>query len=1250
MKKTNNLIFTRALTLVLCVIMMVGTLASCFGNVDSNKDPSASNPPSVDVDTGKNPVEDPEEDPKDDPKDDPVEDLVDPDQIFAAVTEISQSALIYGMLAKNITIGEADGVGAIIPASVKIEKGITTLSLSIKNIETGSEIVLGAGESAKSLDVHVNGVAKDNKIPMIVNLGAILEAGLDATELKLYHTENGTPVLMTRVDSTSDFAIHNQYTYNAETGEVSIYVASFSVFSAVQTTADIWDGTSDTTWYNENDTEFTIENAAQFVGFRNLVDAGNTFAGKTVTLGIDIDLADIPFDPIGFGYWNESKVDAESGVDSNTVFMGTFDGAGHTVYNLYENCWELDPDKTNYSTYTYSTAGAGLFASIKNATIKNLAVSGAEIVFECVDMGIIVGYAQGTCHFENIVVTDSNIANYNRYTGGVVGEVSYGPYGIDTSLGYSHTFKNVTVDSTVKVSGLWGSFGCGMGGVIGGKWGDATVKMENVISAAEMDVYNDVVSAYQWYAFRGCGMLIGHTEEPYSDGRHSGNATASFLTCENVKVYYGDWVNYHYYEFENQDNATGRNYPWVRAEAGEYCDAFSNIRYGVPTHDGVKVSDLTEEELKAIATDYTPIVFDQLYGADRGMYGTATHEGVTVFSKNTKTIYINNNLNWTNLKLDYWFVNGTDRWSTIVDPIVLTEENGVYRIDLPAHAHGFKIVADNENETDEIILSTLTDGQDYYLGCEHDYSAWSSIDETGHKRTCSICGAVEIAEHNWNDGVITLNPTCTKDGQKLFTCAVCNDTYYEVIDATGHEWIIDDESGINKCSTCGKYDLETDYTFHFTPSTTTSVEANYEDGTNSIFAEHVTVDGVAVTKFTVAAGTLANTGVGLKTTNTTAPVFAQAGYPTVFPALKGVVIPVTLHITNTGSNSISIHYAIVNSNGEMGKVDVTVEPGETKDVSFNYDARVNDSGNNHIIALNEDVTNEASFTIWGEIDVTEAFNVTGVTVLNEDSTHNTKFTVGDTFSSEGLILKPSRAINNTKWFFVHDLVTSMDGRTFTEDDIGTHTIVVGFAGFYTTYEITVVDAEHQHIEEIDEGVDATCTESGLTEGKHCSECNEVIVAQEVIPALGHNYVDGECSRCGIKNVSVNIADYASSKEWINLDRYYTVEMDDIITLNVSEGGNNNGKFVNGKEWKIYRSEKGTITVSAAEGYTIVSITITYGISNNGTLVFNGTNIASGTELTINSDSAVFSVGNTNTATNGQVGFTNIEVVYAKVGE
>ncbi|MCB7049450.1 hypothetical protein LIZ34_03560 [Intestinimonas butyriciproducens] len=55
---------------------------------------------------------------------------------------------------------------------------------------------------------------------------------------------------------------------------------------------------------------------------------------------------------------------------------------------------------------------------------------------------------------------------------------------------------------------------------------------------------------------------------------------------------------------------------------------------------------------------------------------------------------------------------------------------------------------------------------------------------------------------------------------------------------------------------------------------------------------------------------------------------------------------------------------------------------------------------------------------------------------------------------------------------------------------------------------------HTHTEEVLPAVEATCTESGLTEGKRCSECAEIIVAQETVAALGHTTDTGTCERCG----------------------------------------------------------------------------------------------------------------------------------------
>ncbi|MBQ3220619.1 MAG: hypothetical protein IJB34_01505 [Clostridia bacterium] len=359
----------------------------------------------------------------------------------------------------------------------------------------------------------------------------------------------------------------------------------------------VWDGTVDTTWYDDTKTEFKLDEAEQFAGFGKLVDQGNTFAGKTVKLESDLNLyvegADgepVSFDPIGYGY--------------NTVFKGTFDGQGHTIKNLYQNGWALG--------LSYSTEGGGLFASVVDATIKNVNIENADIVMECIDMGTVVGYSYGNCTYENITVKDTTVQNYNRYTGGVVGEVNG-----------AQTFKNIRVEDTV-ISALWGTFDCSLGGIVGGKWGDAQLTFEDCYVACELDAYNDVTSAYHWYAYRLSGMLIGNSEETQVSDDGTTYATASYLTANNCTVVYGDWVNYTYCEFG------AMAYPYARAQAGLSFGAYCNPREAAMMDaNGNKVVDETHAHNDGEA-HHLLLVFDQLFGGDKGVYGTAKHAGVTV--------------------------------------------------------------------------------------------------------------------------------------------------------------------------------------------------------------------------------------------------------------------------------------------------------------------------------------------------------------------------------------------------------------------------------------------------------------------------------------------------------------------------------------------------------------------------------------------------------------------------------------------
>ncbi len=400
-----------------------------------------------------------------------------------------------------------------------------------------------------------------------------------------------------------------------------------------------WDGKSvDTSWFTnapDGTIEFEIESAAALAGLADLVDSGAIEAKVgtyTQTANIDGDDRLPTVDDLIFKLTTDVDLYAEDengepicfepigSYRQDKAFKGTFDGNGNTISNMSQNTWALD------NGYYYGDLGLGLFGLVEDATIKNLNMDGASISGESAICGIVAATAYGDCTFENITVSNSKGADYQYYAGGIVGWASG-----------NHQYINCNIKASTVIGSQWGDFGNCSGGVIGGCGSSATIYLKDCTIACVIDAVNDVVSAYQWYAYRNCGMIIGNTGKAADDSVLSSKvgtttAIAPQLTCENVTVIYGDWANYTYCEF------AGTGYPYVRVQAGTSVDAYSNVRYGHPTDaNGNKVVD--DNHVHNDGEDHHLLIaFDQLYGgkADQRycVYGTATHPGVNVVYNN----------------------------------------------------------------------------------------------------------------------------------------------------------------------------------------------------------------------------------------------------------------------------------------------------------------------------------------------------------------------------------------------------------------------------------------------------------------------------------------------------------------------------------------------------------------------------------------------------------------------------------------
>ena len=363
---------------------------------------------------------------------------------------------------------------------------------------------------------------------------------------------------------------------------------------------DHWDGTADTSWYNDTDTTFTLATAEQFAGFAALVSEDvNNFEGKTILLDRDIDLGGKgnigdSFAPIG--YTGERDGSGRLIVEP---FKGTFDGNGHTISNIQQSGWDFGYEWGQYGSI-------GLFSELEGATVKNVVLEGFDCAVEGGDVSFIAGSATGDCTFENITINSGSIGTYNNGIGGIIGWSGAGTY----------NFKDITIGEDVVIGGLWGSFDSSAGGVVGQAEPGATYNFENVTVACRMDVYNDCTASYDYYNYRMCGMLIGRLEETTTiDGVNYPDVSKYNITCKNVTVIYGEWANYHYCEPTPGLNG-GRG---MRVEPGYAYD-------GLP-------ADF--DHTQCVDNHMLLLPFDQIFGGDQiGVKGLKEYDGVTVIYNN----------------------------------------------------------------------------------------------------------------------------------------------------------------------------------------------------------------------------------------------------------------------------------------------------------------------------------------------------------------------------------------------------------------------------------------------------------------------------------------------------------------------------------------------------------------------------------------------------------------------------------------
>jgi len=559
-----------------------------------------------------------------------------------------------GLTASEVTM-TSGAVTAAVPAGVKLAEGVTELTLTVTPMDaSGANITLSDNEVMRSLDVHIDGLAADNTVPVTVTLKEAAPTGLNMGNYALYHVEGDGTREMTLVE---EFTAHNQFKYDPATGDIVLYMATFSEVAVVADTTKAWNGEADHSWYEGKESPYYIANADQLWSFSQIVGGmvkdieRDSFDSEIVKLVSDINLDDAEennksfiFYPIGYncsdGTYDKTGVEVTTGF---YPFEGTFDGQGHTIANFYQNTWEMKGDNEYYAaSEQYYRDGMGLFGKVYGGTVKNLTVKNFKSDGEYTTTGVIAAYADGAT-FENIAITNCNPRVYNIGNGGIVGCVGW----YAKEAGLKTTFKNITVDNSNKISALWGSYDVACGGIVGqyyptsgqtsaGTPKNAGIDLVNCHVAAQMDVYNDVCGNYQYYAYRYAGMIIGSIRENTTneDGKTIPDMTG--ISATGCTVNYGDWNDYYYCEFVKNGHPSYSgpdDYKFSRVPHSELNFTDSNGNGLVDADERASVTGCKHNHTDAENNKAIYLPFHQLftgYGWGVNSIGLEEYSGITV--------------------------------------------------------------------------------------------------------------------------------------------------------------------------------------------------------------------------------------------------------------------------------------------------------------------------------------------------------------------------------------------------------------------------------------------------------------------------------------------------------------------------------------------------------------------------------------------------------------------------------------------